>query len=381
MKTRRYRFHPGDYELGENEKFYGDMEAQGWRLVSRGAYLSRFAPAEPSAARYRVEVADKNYYAYLSEDDLEGAQLAVFADCGWEFVTGRRLLRIFRAPAGSDAPEFYMDPRQQAATLKTLYRQYLIGWTPAVLTFLFSLLLQIRRWGGLAYLHRAWVEQTAACLLLTLAAAWLVYANLYAAWRVGRVIRRMRQGQPLDHSPQRRRPVHRAVFWALAGAMVACGVLTAVQQLEARGEDLPLVTTEPYLLPADLEFQGDWALEKGSVTRSASLLADCWDVYEELSAGHGSMVWIWQDVYLLRTERAAADMAQALMGTATFGDGGRSFHGIDPGGLDGAWTTGELELVAVKGRMAAYITYVGDGFDPAAICRALERRWMNQIMN
>ena len=99
MNRRRYRFHPGDYELGENEKFYSDMEAQGWRLVSRGAFLSRFAPAEPSAARYRVEVAEENYYAYLSDEDMDDGRLAVFADCGWEFVTGRRLLRIFRRAA------------------------------------------------------------------------------------------------------------------------------------------------------------------------------------------------------------------------------------------------------------------------------------------
>ena len=159
MNRRRYRFHPGDYELGENEKFYSDMEAQGWRLVSRGAFLSRFAPAEPSAARYRVEVAEENYYAYLSDEDMDDGRLAVFADCGWEFVTGRRLLRIFRAPAGSGAPEFYMDPRQQAATLKTLHRQHLIGWIRTLFTLLFTLFLQSRRLGGLAYFHRAWVEE------------------------------------------------------------------------------------------------------------------------------------------------------------------------------------------------------------------------------
>lgn len=376
MKARRYRFHPGDYELGENERFYGDMEAQGWRLVSRGAYLSRFAPAEPSAARYRVEVAQENYYAYLSDEDMDDGRLAVFADCGWEFVTGRRLLRIFRAPEGSDAPEFYTDPRQQAATLRALHRQHLIGWMPALFTFLFSLFLQSRRWGGLAYLRRAWVEETALCLLLIAAAAWLVYVNLHAAWHVGRVIRRMKRGQPLDHSPQGRRHVHRLACWLLAGAMAVCGGLAAAQRLEARAQELPLLTTEPYLLPGELGLRGDWSLKEGAVTRSSSLLADYWEVYEELSAGQGSTAWIWQDVYLLGTERAAVSMAQALMGTAAFGDRGRSFQPIDPEGLDMAWTSGELEVVAVKGRLAAYVTYVGDGFgDPAAICRALAAKW------
>ena len=33
--NRIYRFHPGEYELGANEKFYGDMEARGWRSEER----------------------------------------------------------------------------------------------------------------------------------------------------------------------------------------------------------------------------------------------------------------------------------------------------------------------------------------------------------
>ena len=36
MKRVKYKFHPETYELGENEKFYSDMEAKGWRLVKRG---------------------------------------------------------------------------------------------------------------------------------------------------------------------------------------------------------------------------------------------------------------------------------------------------------------------------------------------------------
>ena len=157
--------------------------------------------------------------------------------------------------------------------------------------------------------------------------------------------------------------------------MALCGILAAAQRMEARAGELPLLTTEPYLLPGELGLPGEWTLKEGSVTRSQSLLADCWDVYEEMSA-QGNTAWIWQDVYLLGTERAAVGMAQSLMGTAVFGDQGRSFRAIDPGGLDMAWAAGDLELVAVKGRLAAHITYIGDGFwDPAAICGALEEKW------
>ena len=104
MKRVKYKFHPENYELGENEKFYSDMEASGWRLVKRGANLSKFVPVEPSRARYRVEVSAPGF---LEEANMSEAQLTVFADCGWEHVTDRGLLYIFRAPEGSDAPEFY----------------------------------------------------------------------------------------------------------------------------------------------------------------------------------------------------------------------------------------------------------------------------------
>ena len=47
----RYRLHPIGYTLGENEKFYSDMEAKGWRVVKRGAYLSKFVRSEHAAYR------------------------------------------------------------------------------------------------------------------------------------------------------------------------------------------------------------------------------------------------------------------------------------------------------------------------------------------
>ena len=91
MNRRRYRFHPGDYELGENEKFYGDMEAQGWRLVKRGRYLSKFSRTAPSGARYRIEVFMPGV---LGEPGLGEVRLTVFEDCGWEYIGSQGFLHI-----------------------------------------------------------------------------------------------------------------------------------------------------------------------------------------------------------------------------------------------------------------------------------------------
>ena len=124
----RYRVHPIDYALGENEKFYSDMEAKGWRVVKRGIYLSKFAPAEPGKVRYRFEVVTPGF----AEDGctMPPEQRAVYEDCGWEYVLGRDLLHLFRAPEGSDAPEFYVDPAGQLPTIEALRNQNWWGWLP-----------------------------------------------------------------------------------------------------------------------------------------------------------------------------------------------------------------------------------------------------------
>ena len=117
----KYKFHPSDYELGENEQFYSDMEAKGWKLVKRGVNLSKFTPVKPSRARYRIEVSSPGF---LEQAVLSEGQLAVYEDCGWSYVTDRGFLYVFRAPAGAEAPEFYNDPAQQAETLKRMNRHY-----------------------------------------------------------------------------------------------------------------------------------------------------------------------------------------------------------------------------------------------------------------
>ena len=116
------------------------MEARGWRLKKRGAYFSRFEPAEPGETRYRIEVFHPGAW---SANAMPEEQLAVFADCGWEHVCTSLPLYIFRSPAGSGAPEFYADPAQQAETLKRMKRDAVWGWVPAAAMWGLWLLLYL----------------------------------------------------------------------------------------------------------------------------------------------------------------------------------------------------------------------------------------------
>ena len=56
---RRYALHPMEFAIGETEQFYAEQAAKGWFLEKRGAWFSRFRKGEPSAMRYRVELADR----------------------------------------------------------------------------------------------------------------------------------------------------------------------------------------------------------------------------------------------------------------------------------------------------------------------------------
>lgn len=117
----RHGIHPNNYAIGETEKYYSDMSEKGWELVKCGITLSRFQKTEPKKMRYRVEVVNLKS---LEDGHLPEEQIAVYEDCGWEYVISRGYLHIFRAPEGNDAPEFYLEPEQQAATLKGLRKQY-----------------------------------------------------------------------------------------------------------------------------------------------------------------------------------------------------------------------------------------------------------------
>lgn len=385
----RYRFHPGEYALGENEKFYSDMEERGWRLKKRGQYLSKFVPAEPSRARYRIEVSAPGF---LEETCLPEEQLAVYADCGWEHVTDWGMLHVFRAPEGSDAPEFYADPRQQAATLKKLRRSYVWAWVPVVFHLGIQLLVPASMSGSLGTtltragtnLKQGWVEETALYLALALWLLWVLYGLVRGAWSISRTYRRMKRGIPLDHSPGGRHLAHKIISRGLLALTAVCALLAAVQHLGARTYELPEAADGPYLLLADLGRTGErthlfYNDRTSEISVSRSLAATHWDVFEVIEEDGGE-VRMYQDVYQLRDPAAARELAGILMDNSTFGRSRENFASVSAEGLDGAWLCGALEAVAVKGELVIYVTYQGysvAGSDAhlRALLPALAERW------
>ena len=379
MSRVKYKFHPSEYELGENEKFYSDMEAKGWRLIKRGGWLSKFAPVESSRIRYRVEVSSSGVWEV--DGPTEG-QLAVFEDCGWEYVSSRRFLHIFRAPEGSDAPEFYTDPAQQAQTLKKLRRDMWasVGFYIAILAIWAgtpSLVDKPLSW-FLGNKLRQFVQIPFLYAISGFMMLWIFYETVWGTWNISRIYRRLKKGIPLDHAPRGNQVLRKLLHRGILLVIGLCLVLLTVQFINTRTEELPGAADGPYLLTSDLGWEGkrtDFMRRDSKVTYTSSLLADHWDTAEYLRTPEGETVWIYQDVYRLRFPGMADALAQALMDTAVFGG---EFVPMEVDGLDAAWTTGRFEVVAIKGNIVAYVDGLGaaDGdFDPQAVCTVLKAKW------
>lgn len=366
MKVR-YSAHPPAYALGETEKFYGEMEARGWRLKKRGGTFSKFVPVEPSAARYRVEVLAPSL---LESPEMSEEQLAVYEDCGWTYVTDSGCLYIFRAPAGSDAPEFYMDPRQQAETLKALRRRD--RWALALALLLvgvnFLVAFSLGRGGreSMAELRRTVVDATAMFLLYVTALAGALAAALGESWHYGRLYRRMKRGIPMDHHPGGRGLWYKIPRWCFRGLVALFALLAAVQLLGMERYDLPQTAGGPYVLLADMGYGGqrthNWANgETSRVEYCRSLLARRWHVQEFLEE-NGEDVWLYQDVYRLSGLVDREGFARTLMEDSVFARGAESYVPVELPGLDRAWMvqsgqTG-MEVVAIRGPYVLYAEHL-----------------------
>ena len=362
MRNVRYRFHPGEYELGENEKFYSDMEAKGWRLVKRGNRLSRFVPVEPSAARYRIEAFCSGF---MEEPGLSEGQLAVFEDCGWEHVDSRGFLHIFRAPEGSGAPEFYADPRQQAATVKTVQRNF--WWSLALsigvaaLAAISVLGLSRPQWQWEAV--KRFVQLPGLFISYGLWLLGLLCQLVYSTWKINRIYFDLKKGRPLDHNPRENR-LRRFAGRALTCLAFLFLLSAGVQILFTNSRDLPAEPDGPYILLRDLGIEGErgtamFSDRESGVTFTPSPLADYWETFEVVERPGGDQAWLYQYVYRLRVPALRDTLVRALMEGSTFARGEGSFRPVEIEGLDAAWVVpGGLEAVAVKGELVLYAEHL-----------------------
>ncbi|MDE7243141.1 MAG: hypothetical protein K2O18_04075 [Oscillospiraceae bacterium] len=204
--------------------------------------------------------------------------------------------------------------------------------------------------------------------------------SLRRTWYLNRTCRQLKQGIPIDHNPQNRHLAHKITSGMLLALMGLCAVLAAVQILGMDSVDPPLKADGPYLLLRD---DLGWDMERlehpekeSSLTYTHSLLGEYWDIYEAVGK-NSSRVWMFQDVYRLRSPKMAERMAAALRNTTVFGNDADDCYVYAADNLT-AWVYNDMELVVFSGNMAAKITYMGSAWgpeDPGDLLDALYERW------
>ena len=364
---RKYVRHYEDYAIGANEALYCAMAQKGWRLVRRGAWLSRFEKAGPEVLRYRIELASP---AWLDEAELPEEQIAVYEDCGWSFVTKHGLTHVFCAPESSDAQEFYTDPRAQVPTLKALRRSYCWSWLWCIVIFGIHFLLSLSMSGTAGELMAEWsaeltkklVVATSLMLWYGCLVVWALYQSIVGAVCTMRLHRRLKCGKPVDHEAKTAQRVLRWIETAIGVIGAIFLLMSAAQWLGRETYDLPQTADGPYLLLSDFGVEGErttpWyaSYRTSECERVESLLAVCYDTCEYVEAD-GKDFSLYHEVYELKGSGLTQRLAQALMADATFARSADVFEEVMVSGLDRAWRAG-YETVAIRGNTVWYITLI-----------------------
>lgn len=379
----RYAFHPQELAVHETERLYEKMAARGWSLVKRGALLSRFKRAQPEEATYRILTVIPEAE---EERPFSEAQLDEYKRTGWEYVTGRGYIHVFRSDKKGDVSGLVLLPGQQEKTLKKLRKRSLDSILQLPVSVLLFLLLGaiisssagIRHFTASIYL--GWIEDTAGIAGLVLLILWLQIRELCSIWYLKRLRIRVRNGVE-DESSSKPWDVCFILFNRLLFlAALIFGILAAVQWAGGYNHEMPLESDGPYLVLADVGVTGErtQSFIKNGTSMAAyeeSLLSEHWKTFEVVDAD-GREVWMRQDVYRLKHTGMAARLAEVLMKDSVFADSPEDFTEVDIPGLDHAWVSERMECIAVKGDNICFVTYPADGREALLlILQAMADKW------
>lgn len=191
-KTVR-KLRPSDYwRIGEHESWFQDMAAKGFHLKKMGLPFAHFVKGEPKKMRYRIDVSLKK--------KITPEQIEMYADSGWDYVTGYRFFQVYSSPVELDAPELHTDPAEQSFTLRALDKKLAFNAVMVVVALLLMIGMLSAIWfldgtptfilvDGLA------VQQT----ILSILFVYMAYISLQAAISIRALRKDLIEGKPINH--------------------------------------------------------------------------------------------------------------------------------------------------------------------------------------
>lgn len=326
--NKRFRLVLPTYEFVKSEQRYAEMAEQGWLLEKRGNTFEAYRRSDPQKRQYRLEFRPVRFLDGIQEMDEE--ELAVYADCGWELVSKSGGVYVFSSPGEAEDSELYTDRSGQLAMLKRS-RKYAssaglawLGFWVASTLLRFSAgspnLLSV---GGL--FGGDWLS-----LLILVVVIYVLWATFYSAYRCNRLVRLVKKGVSLRSQEASSQSVAgKTVKWALRGILAVCAAGSLFLLATSGAKPLPESSpTAPYLLLTEV-FEGKrvnsvYGVQADNEIRTLNgLLSRNYNVEEAIELPDGDIIWLDQQVFLLRWgDGPARALARSLLGATAFADDG-----------------------------------------------------------
>src|SRR5699024_7924537 len=146
---------------------------------------------EPAKIQYRLEVAAKNR-------QLEDEQIELYEAAGWEHVTSRRFIHVFREKKAGETVEIHTDPVIQAGSIKRLKRNILSrGFTITFFTILIIILQGYRFINPTSYdlLENNLLSNIIFTLIYLLLAVYMIRGMIH----ISLLIRKLKRNEMFNH--------------------------------------------------------------------------------------------------------------------------------------------------------------------------------------
>ena len=232
-----------EWELEEQEAWFADMAKNGWSLEKLTRAFAVFVEAEPEEIAYRLEIATKNI-------QLEEEQIGLYEASGWEYVTSRRYVHVFREKAPQKAIEIHTDPTIQAETIEGLKKSIFRRGMVVILWALLGVSLQFSQFttpSSVDFLRNDMLPYIFSIIVYF----YLLLYMLRGMIHISRLMQKLKRQESLNHakSYKTKQSVRK---WSLAVfAIIVLGIPSYLWiDMSSQGEaypeiprgDLPVVT-------------------------------------------------------------------------------------------------------------------------------------------
>jgi hypothetical protein len=261
MSNTVHKLRPSDYwRIGEHESWFSEMAAKGLHLKKMGMHFAKFDKGEPKKMRYRIDVSIRK--------TITQEQIKMYAESGWDYVTGYSFFQVFSSPEEINAPELHTDPAEQSFTLKELDKKLALNATITAVAMILIIGMLSAIWfldgtptfimvdGGV-------VQQSFLAIFIGYSA----YNSLQASISIRALRKKLIEGKPIDHhaSWKKHYQLHSIVAFLFTVAVGLSAIIPFVQLVKMDTKTLPEADLDlPIVRLADVEENSALVREEAS---------------------------------------------------------------------------------------------------------------------